>query len=187
MVGFKRWFAIALVWAVPALASLIAVRQYVLQHLDDLSIWEGGGMGMYAEIGGFARIINAFVIDEMGLRHPIVLMTDGQQELAGFARKHPTPENMARLADVLRRQEWAAVGEAEPRLTLTSSGAEASQDGPMQNLLVPGRSFRHRFVASMDHGGGTTPARIEIEFWKIRYDPETRIAERTLAYRHTSR
>lgn len=166
---------------IPALALTVATRQFVLQHRNNLSIWEGGGMGMFAAIGGFSRTLNIFLVDEDGNRHPIVALTDRQSELANFARKHPTDDNFARLARAVRDHRWVALDEPVPRRSYDRTGAVLGSSETLQYLFysasevpagVPTRQLRPAADATVS---------IAIELWKIRYDPEQRIASSNLA------
>lgn len=176
----RDWTVMLLCCLVPAVALGIFGRQLVLQRVDNISIWEGGGMGMFAEIGGFARVVMPYLVDAGGNRHPIVDLDAYQTRIAGFARKRPTEENLSSLAALLARSSWVAVAPPAPRLVVDREGDVTGSTGVQQLLLVPAGSpgvsaFPERVYRPSSDGES-----VIVEYWEIRYDPETRIASRTL-------
>ncbi len=76
-----------LVWIVPLVAFGLFGRQIYLQTNHNLSVWKGGGMGMFAGIGApHHRFLRISVVDPIGQKIVVVRFNNKHQRLIGRLR-----------------------------------------------------------------------------------------------------
>ena len=165
----QRW---GMILVIPLVATIVVVRQHVLHRTQDLSIWKGGGMGMFASSDSVSRYTKIYIVTPEGDRHPIVKLTPHQNKLLSGVLNNPSDNNFLRLADDIRRTRWFSSKEKFSHRIIDKTG----------KLISAQRKKYHYLKAGAPRQPDNTPGwKLLIEFWKARYDPGTRLARAELA------
>ena len=163
----KTWLVIL---AVPAFACAVYARQVYLQVTHDLSVWKGGGMGMFAGIGApHHRFLKIRVTDPLGQEIITTRLRPDQQRLMARVRSEPTESNFSRLAESLLTTQWTLRRETIAGHRIDSKGNQLGLQPRPHVLIVPAENTDRLAL-----GGTWRPARVTIEYWKIGYDIETK-------------
>jgi hypothetical protein len=150
---------------IPAIMVLVAVRQLYLQKTEDLSVWKGGGMGMFASADSLmTRFAKVYLLLPDGERQPLLRFTPQQELLLQNGLWFPTESNFRLLADSIKATTWWASTDRVP-LNVFDEAGQRAQDGVAQyHDLYPA----HPRTSSEALNWG-----VEIEYWKSTYDLNT--------------
>lgn len=159
----KTWLVIL---AVPVFACAVYARQVYLQVAHDLSVWKGGGMGMFAGIGApHHRFVKIRVTDPLGQEIIVSRFRPDQQRFIARVRSEPTEANFSRLANSLLSSPWVLRRETIAGHRIDSRGNRLGLQPRPHVLIVPANGTDRQAL-----GGAWRPARVTIEYWKIGYD-----------------
>ncbi len=109
----RKYFDLTLRYLAPVLLALVAVQQIYLVHTSNLSVWRGGGFGMFAAIDGpHHRSLRAYLRTEAG-EVPIPVQTGASrlgtlERTAAEARVIPTQRRLQTLATGIGGMTWIA-------------------------------------------------------------------------------
>ena len=156
----------ALIFLVPVVALLIVGRQIYLSNKYGLSTWKGGGMGMFAAADELAnRYAKVFLVHSDGTRDPLVQLTPANFEVLNRALEYPTRQNFLRAARAIASENWIPAFQRRPVLKVNGNGDPTGTEDKAYRVMVasPLRSEKEESNPSL-----------EIQFWKLSYDPHTR-------------
>jgi len=163
----------ALAICIPVVALLVAGRQVYLSRYHDLSTWKGGGMGMFAGADLWLnRYTKIFIVDSSGQRQPLSDFTADQADLLRRALNYPVRQNFLIAAKAIGRHDWIPRGERRQVSLTDSNGRKIGTTGESLYWIAP---FGIRAP------GEKWKWKLEIEYWKVSYNPLTRRAHTTLA------
>ena len=166
---FKRLFVLAVI---PCVALSLFARQVYLQYAHDLSVWKGGGMGMFAGIGApHHRFLKITLEDPIGQRIVLVRFTGEHQRLISRLRSEPRDEHFRALATSLLETGWIVLSQTLLQTRFDSRG-ERIREPPRRSLSI---------APATKPGQGWRPKAVEIAFWKITYDRATKTLGADLA------
>ena len=164
-----RW---AVILCVPAVAALVAARQVYLNRFYDLTTWKGGGMGMFAGADAtLNRYAKVFIAEPHGDRQPLTDLTPEQTDLVKRALNYPVRDNFLLAARAIAKLDWLSKRQRMPVARIDSKGKNLGPAADSYYLMIP---------------FGTRPRdekwkwEIQIEYWKLSYDPVTRRARSAL-------
>jgi len=170
MTAFWQW---ALTLCIPIVALLVAGRQIYLNRYHDLTTWKGGGMGMFAGADAtLNRYAKVFITDPRGQRQPLTELTPDESDLVKRALNYPVRRNFLIAARAIATMDWIAKRQRMPVALIDSQGKTVGTANESYYLMMP---------------FGTRPRSekwewsIQIEYWKLSYDPRTRRAHALLA------
>ena len=158
---------------VPVVALGIVGRQIYLSSHYGLSTWKGGGMGMFAAADELSnRYAKLFLVDSDGNRDPLVQLSPEDFDLLNRALEYPTRKNFLRAARKIAQENWIPAYQRRPVLDVNIDGNPIGASAKSYRVMVPSeiRSDREKKGTSM-----------EIQFWKLSYDPHTRHIRASLA------
>jgi hypothetical protein len=163
----------ALIVCIPIVALLVAARQFYLSRYHDLTTWKGGGMGMFAG-ADFAlnRYAKVFLVDSGGERQPLLDFLPEQTDLLRRAVSYPVRNNFRIAARAIAKRNWIPKGERRSVVLIDSKGKRAGRDGESYYWMAP---------FGLRPPGEKWKWDLEIQYWKISYNPRTRIAHSVLA------
>jgi len=97
-----------LVFIIPLIALLIFINQFYRQHAHNLSVWKGGGMGMFAALDrpSRSRFVKIFITNEQGVRFPLKETSMGIGELTYILATEPTDKNINTLLQKVKSIRW---------------------------------------------------------------------------------
>lgn len=99
---------------VPVVAVLIFVAQVYRMYAYDLTVWKGGGMGMFASIDGpSTRLIKVYLIAPDGALLPVSSLSPDLERLSYRASVEPRNDNLQALAAAVNRRHWVWTGVRE--------------------------------------------------------------------------
>jgi len=162
-----------LMLCVPFVALVIVGRQIYLSSHYGLSTWKGGGMGMFAAADELSnRYAKVFLLEPDGNRDPLVQLSADGFEVLNRALEYPTRKNFLRAARKIAQENWIPAYQKRPVLSVNSDGNPIGAGAKSYRIMVPSdlRSDREGKRANM-----------EIQFWKLSYDPITRQVRAVLA------
>jgi len=158
---------------VPCLALIIVGRQLYLSKRYGLSTWKGGGMGMFAAADELPnRYAKVFLIDADGNRNPLVQLSPDDFDVLNRALEYPTRENFLRAASLMAGENWIPSFQPRPVLNVGINGQPVSESAKSFRTMVPSQLRPDRKLKRPS---------IEIQFWKLVYDPLTRHVRASLA------
>jgi len=158
---------------VPLVALAIVGRQVYLASHYGLSTWKGGGMGMFAAADEISnRYAKIFLVEPGGDRDPLVQLSPDNTDVLNRALEYPTRKNFLRAARKIAQENWIPVYQRRPVLVVNNNGDPISAGAKSYRVMVPSeiRSDREERKTGM-----------EIQFWKISYDPKARRERAVLA------
>jgi hypothetical protein len=168
--AFARW---APVFCIPTVALLVATRQVYLNRYHDLTTWKGGGMGMFAGAdASLNRYAKVFITDPRGKREPLTQLTPDQSDLLNRALNYPVRRNFLVAAKAIATLDWIAKRQRMPVALIDSKGKNVGTAAESYYLMVPFGTRPREEKWKWD---------IQIEYWKLSYDPGTRRAHAVLA------
>ncbi len=157
---------------VPVVSLIILGRHIYLSSTHDLSTWKGGGMGMFAGADGLQnRYAKVFVVAPDGRRNPLTQFSPEQADLLDRALDYPVRKNFLRAARELAQENWTATHQRLPVALFDAKGDAVGTAAESFYLMVPyGRKSGEQ---EQDWG-------MQIQFWRIAYDPVTKRAHAAL-------
>jgi hypothetical protein len=153
-----------MIWIIPAIAVTIAARQLYLSSTDDLSTWKGGGMGMFAGSENNTRYAKIYLTFADGRRQPLLRITQAQEKLKKQVLNFPNERNLRALAESIKATKWWASTTRVPFNVFGEDGKKV-RDGTEQLYDLYPASARSA-TERADWG-------VEIQYWKVTYDPKT--------------
>lgn len=173
--SFAKLKPFVIIFAIPALALAIFARQVYLQVSHDLSIWKGGGMGMFAGIGAPShRFLKIYVLDRYGNRAALTNLTSEQRELKERLRTEPSTRNYEILARALMTTRWSPQAVWIKGQKIDSSGKLIGYQKTPHIALAPAGPIPMPGSVDEPSPNVFTPRGIEVEFWKIDYSGSTK-------------
>jgi|CZKQ01.1.fsa_nt_gi hypothetical protein len=162
---FAQW---VLILCVPIASLLILGRHIYLTSKHDLSTWKGGGMGMFADADGLQnRYAKVFVVEPGGRRNPLTQFSPEQVDLLNRALEYPVRKNFLRAARRIAQENWTATHQRTPVMLFDVKGEPLGPAAESFYIMVPyGRPS----------GDDERKWDMQIQFWKIAYDPTTKRA-----------
>lgn len=158
---------------VPFVSLIIVGRQIYLSSHYGLSTWKGGGMGMFASADELSnRYAKVFLIESSGDRNPLVQLSSDDTDLLNRALEYPTRKNFLRAARQIAQRNWIPAYQRRPVLSINSDGNPIGADAKSYRVMVP---------SELRSDAEEKRSSIEIQFWKISYDPRTRHVRASLA------
>ena len=158
---------------VPLVALVIVGRQIYLNTRYGLSTWKGGGMGMFAAADERAnRYAKVFLVDSDGNRDPLVQLSSEDFDILNRALEYPTRRNFLRAARQIARENWIPAYQRRPVLNVNSDGNPIGAGDKSYRLMLP---------SEIQSDSEEKRSSMEIQFWKISYDPRTRDLRASLA------
>lgn len=168
-----KWKYQAATWFIPVIALAIAGRQVYLASNYDLSIWKGGGMGMFAGMdSAFNRYARVFIINPGGERLPVTQLPPSVTNLIGRALYYPVRSSFLASAREIAALDWVNTSQRVTIAHVNARGENFGHPEELHSLIVP-YGVRAADVA--------WKADVEIQYWKISYDPVALRARTTLA------
>jgi hypothetical protein len=106
-----------------------------------------------------------FLLNEDGDRNPLVQLSPEDLDVLNRALEFPTRERFLRAAKQIAHENWIPGFQARPVLKVNGNGepVEAMDKSFRQMVISPLRSNERRKAPGL-----------EIQYWKISYDPHTR-------------
>jgi hypothetical protein len=130
-------------------------------------------MGMFAAADELAnRYAKVFLVHSDGNRDPLVQLTPEDEDLLNRALEYPARKNFLRAARQIGSENWIPAFQRRPVLRVNGNGDPVSAEDKAFRVMVasPLRSEREERKPS-----------VEIQFWKLTYDPHTRHLRGSLA------
>jgi hypothetical protein len=163
--AFQRW---ALTLCIPLVALVVVGRQLYLSRFHDLSTWKGGGMGMFAANDGpQSRYAYVFLVRPDGTRDPLHQFSDSEADFVTRALEYPIRSTFLRAARAIAQENWTPMHQRAPVTVFDSHGEPLRTADDLFHLMV-------RYGRSSEAEKRNWS--IEIQFWKLFYDPVKRRA-----------
>jgi len=130
-------------------------------------------MGMFAAADERSnRYAKVFLVDSDGNRDPLVQLSSEDFDVLNRALEYPTRENFLRAAKKIAQENWIPAYQRRPVLNVNSDG----------NPIGAGaKSYRVMSPSEIRSDTEERRANMEIQFWKISYEPRTRRLRASLA------
>jgi hypothetical protein len=168
----SAYFKWALILCIPVVSLLVAGRQVYLNTYHDLTTWKGGGMGMFAGADGRLNRYAKVFIAEHGKRQPLTQLPSDQSALIDRALNFPVRSNFLRAAKAIAATDWVAARQRMPVALIDAKGQKAGTASDSYYMMVPfGRRPREE----------KWEWEIQIEYWKLSYNPQTKQAHAALS------
>jgi hypothetical protein len=157
---------LTLMLCVPFVALVIVGRQIYLSSHYGLSTWKGGGMGMFASADELSnRYAKVFLVEPDGNRNPLVQLSSEDFDVLNRALEYPTRKNFLRAARQIVQRNWIPAYQQRPVLNVNTNGDPVGAGAKTYRVMVQ---------SELRPEGEQKRSRMEIQFWKISYDPRTR-------------
>ena len=130
-------------------------------------------MGMFAAADELAnRYAKVFLVESDGNRDPLVQLSPEDMDKLNRALEYPIRKNFLRAARQIARRNWIPAYQRRPVLSVNADGNPIGAGAESYRVMVPSelRPDREEKRSSM-----------EIQFWKINYDPRTRHVRASVA------
>ena len=130
-------------------------------------------MGMFAAADELAnRYAKVFLVESDGNRDPLVQLSPEDMDKLNRALEYPIRKNFLRAARQIAQKNWIPAYQRRPVLTVNANGDPFGASAKSYRVMVASelRADRDEKKSSM-----------EIQFWKISYDPRTRQVRSSLA------
>jgi len=130
-------------------------------------------MGMFAAADELSnRYAKVFLLHSDGDRDPLVQLTPDDFEVLNRALEYPTRQNFLRAAKQIGNENWIPAFQRRPLLRVNSNGDPIGTEEKAYRVMVasPLRPEKEERNSSL-----------EIQFWKLTYDPRTRHLHGSLA------
>jgi len=158
---------------VPLAALIIVGRQVYLSDWYGLSTWKGGGMGMFAAADELNnRYAKVFLVEPTGDRDPLVQLSADNTEVLNRALEYPTRRNFLRAARQIAGGNWIPAYQRRPVQMVNING---------EPVGTGAKSYRSMVRSELRSDKEERNPNMEIQFWKISYDPISQMAHATLA------
>jgi hypothetical protein len=163
--AFQRW---TLMLCIPCVALVVVGRQLYLSRFRDLSTWKGGGMGMFAANDGpQSRYAHVFLVKPDGTRDPLNQFSESEADFVTRALEYPVRSTFLRAARAIAQENWTPMHQSAPVTVFDSRGEPVRAADESYHLMV-----RYGRFSDTEKRNWT----IEIQFWKLFYDPVKRRA-----------
>ena len=130
-------------------------------------------MGMFAAADELSnRYAKVYLVYADGSKDPLVQLTPADQNLMNRALEYPAKQNFLRAAKQIASENWIPAFQRRPVLRVNGNG------DPMD---AEDKAFRVMVASPLRPEKEEKKAGIEIEFWKLSYDPQTRHLHASLA------
>lgn len=201
MVARKR-FDLALRYLASFVLVLVALQQIYMVHTSNLSVWKGGGFGMFAAIDGLHhRVVRAYLLTgsgEVRARVRNIPSRPGSLEHAfAEARAIPSERRLQELAARIGRMTWIVDEAADGPGSEPPVSASGGNDYEGPNSPADGGAIRDSVIADPAtlkvrglRRGDRPPAGahvlqvsgVRVEVLRVQFDREnTRVIRTTLA------
>jgi hypothetical protein len=158
---------------VPFVALVVVGHQVYLSRFHDLSTWKGGGMGMFAANDGpESRYAHIYLVKPDGTRDPLNQFSETEADFVRRALEYPVRSTFLRAARAIAQENWTAMQQRAPVTVFDSRGEPLRAADESFHLMV-------RYGRSSDSEKRNSS--IEVQFWKLFYDPVERRAHVRLA------
>ena len=158
---------------VPCVALVIVARQVYLNTHYGLSTWKGGGMGMFAAADELSnRYAKVFLVHSDGNRDALAQFTPEDMDLLNRALEYPARKNFFRAARQIGSENWIPAFQRRPVLRVNGNG------DPMN---AEDKAYRVMVASPLRPDTEEKRPSVEIQFWKLTYDPHTRHLHGSLA------
>ncbi len=151
-----------IVLIIPIVATLIFLNQIYRQHVYGLSVWKGGGMGMFAALDRprGSRFVKIYITDNDDVRMPVTAF----DELTYRIQVEPSKKNLDSLLNKMVNTQWRYSHQRTPML-------ERQLDG--SHILL------HYYPKPTPWGRNEliNVQSIDIEYGQIYFDVETKVLE----------
>ena len=130
-------------------------------------------MGMFAAADELSnRYAKVFLVYSDGSRDPLPQLTPEDQDLLNRALEYPARKNFLRAARHIGSENWIPAFQRRPVLRVDGNGDPLNAEDKVFRVMVasPLRPDREEKKPS-----------VEIQFWKLAYDPHTRHLHGSLA------
>lgn len=130
-------------------------------------------MGMFAGADGLQnRYAKVFMVQPDDERNPLTQFSPEQVDLLNRALEYPVRKNFLRAARQIAQENWTPTRQRNPVTVFNAQGEPIRPGAESFYIMVPyGRRS----------GGEERNWNMQIQFWKIAYDPVTKHARVTLA------
>jgi len=130
-------------------------------------------MGMFAAADELAnRYAKVFLVHSDGSRDPLPQLTPEDQDLLSRALEYPARENFLRAARMIGSENWIPAFQRRPVLKVNGNGDPVSAED---------KAFRVMVASPLRSESEDRNPSVEIQFWKLTYDPHTRRLHCSLA------
>ena len=147
-------------------------RQVYLSTHYGLSTWKGGGMGMFAAADELSnRYAKIFLVHADGNRDPLAQLTPEDADVLNRALEYPTRKNFLRTARQIASENWIPAFQRRPVLKVNGNGDPMEAEDKAYRVMV----------ASPLRPEKAEKESVEIQFWKLTYDPHSRHLHGSLA------
>ena len=111
------------------------------------------------------RYAKIFMIEPNGERNPLVQLSPDDSDVLNRALEYPTRKNFLRAARQIAQRNWIPAYQRRPVLNVNGDGNPVGAGDRSYRVMVPSelRSDAEEKRPSM-----------EIQFWKLSYDPRSR-------------
>jgi hypothetical protein len=113
-----------------------------------------------------------FLVDPNGEKNPLVRLDSEDQDILNRALEFPTRDRFLRAGRQIAEANWIPAFQPRPILKINENG---------DPLEVEDKSYRQLVPSSLRPNEKKKAWGMEIQFWKITYDPHTRIEHAILA------
>ena len=130
-------------------------------------------MGMFAAADELTnRYAKVFLVEVNGNRDPLVQLSPDDTDVLNRALEYPTRQKFLRAARKIAQGNWIPAYQRRPVLNVNADGNPVGAGAKSYRVMMPSelRPDREEKRSSM-----------EIQFWKLRYDPHTRDVRASLA------
>lgn len=129
-------------------------------------------MGMFAGADGLQnRYAKVFLVEADGSRNPLTQFSADELELLNRALEYPDRNKFLRAAKQIAKENWTAMRQLNPVTIFDARGEPIGNASESFHIMVP---YGRRPSAE------THKWTIEVQFWKIAYEPVTSLAHSTL-------
>lgn len=136
----KKYTSLAIL-SIPALSLLIFVQQVYRQNAHDLTIWKGGGMGMFAGADGpDMRFLHIIGTDTAGTRHPILRLTVKHKKLREKILIEPKRDHFRNLSCAILGSDWWTTNEFRQIMAVEDTEPISIQKDKPFSVIAPYKS-----------------------------------------------
>jgi len=159
-----------IVLIIPLVATLVFINQIYRQHAHDLSVWKGGGMGMFGALDRprVTRFVKIYITDNDNNRMPVTAF----DELTYRIQVEPSERNLDRLLDKVVSTQWRYSHQQTPILSREQDGSHTL----LKYMPKPTPWGRNELIDVQS---------IDIEYGQIYFDVDNKIMNaKTVKERH---
>ncbi|MBL8547401.1 MAG: hypothetical protein JNL81_13125 [Hyphomonadaceae bacterium] len=150
--------------AVPLAATLIYAHQLYAHANHGLSLWKGGGMGMFAGLDTPGmRFVRVYVVDAAGERRPVQAFSPNERRIIQRLQTQPDNALLNALGDSVLSTPWFLSRWSVQHQTISRDRRITA--GPWARTL--------RRADILDEAGATQSVAVasaQVEYWRLHYD-----------------